>query len=204
MGKEAKQFGRSCEGAKLGEICKSFISIDCGIPEGSDYKNPETTISYTSDAGYTDAGTNYNISSAYYTSDNSVLSDLRSFPQGIRNCYTLPQDKGNKCLIRAIFMYGNYDSKNQPPQFALYVDGDKWHTVRFDDASDVVRVEIIHNIPAMTAYIHFCLVDIGHGTPFISALELRQLNNSMYHTQSGSLKRITRRDFGLTADEIVR
>lgn len=101
-------------------------------------------------------------------------------------------------------MYGNYDSKNQPPQFALYVDGDQWHTVRFDDASDIVPVEIIHNVPATTAYIHVCLVDIGHGTPFISALELRQLNNSMYQTQSGSLKLFSRIDFGLTADVRVR
>ncbi|KAF7115916.1 hypothetical protein RHSIM_RhsimUnG0045800 [Rhododendron simsii] len=132
------------------------------------------------------------------------LSDVRSFPQGIRNCYTLPQEKGNKCLIRALFMYGNYDLKNQPPEFALYLDGDQWHTVRFDDASHVVRVEIIHNIPATTAYIHVCLVDIGRGTPFISALELRQLNNSIYQTQSGSLKLFSRLDFGLTADTRVR
>ncbi|KAI8544541.1 hypothetical protein RHMOL_Rhmol08G0305200 [Rhododendron molle] len=181
-----------------------FISIDCGIPEDSYYKDKNTTISYTSDAAYTDAGTNYNISSEYYKSGPPVLSDLRSFHQGIRNCYTLPQDKGNKCLIRATFMYGNYDSKNQPPQFALYLDGVQWHTVRFNDASHFVRVEIIHNVPATTAYIHVCLVDTGDGTPFISALELRQLNNSMYQTQSGSLKRISRLDFGLTADKIVR
>ncbi|KAG5537816.1 hypothetical protein RHGRI_025057 [Rhododendron griersonianum] len=182
-----------------------FISIDCGISEGSYYKDKETTIYYTSDAGYTDAGTNYNISSAYYKSGTPMqLSNLRSFPQGIRNCYTFPQDKGNKCLIRATFMYGNYDSKNQPPQFALYLDGDQWHTVRFDDASDVVRVEIIHNVPATTAYIHVCLVDTGHGTPFISALELRRLDTSIYKTNSGSLKLFTRVDVGSTTNETVR
>ncbi|XP_058180841.1 putative leucine-rich repeat receptor-like serine/threonine-protein kinase At2g19230 isoform X4 [Rhododendron vialii] len=188
-----------------GQDQSGFISIDCGIPEGSDYKDESTTISYTSDAAYTDAGTNYNISSAYYNTGTSMrLSDVRSFPQGIRNCYTLPQDKGNKCLIRALFMYGNYDSKNQPPEFALYLDGDQWDTIMFDDASDVVHVEIIHNVPTTTAYIHVCLVDTGRGTPFISALELRQLNNSIYQTQSGSLKLFSRKDFGLTEDERVR
>ncbi|KAF7136040.1 hypothetical protein RHSIM_Rhsim08G0229800 [Rhododendron simsii] len=182
-----------------------FISIDCGIPKGSDYKDKDTTIAYTSDAAYTNAGTNYNISSAYYESGTpGQLLDLRSFPQGIRNCYTLPQDGGNKCLIRATFMYGNYDSKNQPPQFALYLDGDQWDTIMFDDASDVVQAEIIHNVPATTAYIHVCLVDTGRGTPFISALELRQLNNSIYQTQSGSLKLFRRKDFGLIADDKVR
>ncbi|KAE9467885.1 hypothetical protein C3L33_00206, partial [Rhododendron williamsianum] len=148
-----------------------------------------------------DAGTNYNISSAYYKSDTPMqLSNLRSFPQGIRNCYTLPQDKGNKCLIRATFMYGNYDSKDQPPEFALYLDGDQWHTVRFNDASDVVRAEIIHNVPATSAYIHVCLVNTGRGTPFISALELRQLNNSIYQTHSGSLKLFNRIDVGSTTE----
>ncbi|KAI8544544.1 hypothetical protein RHMOL_Rhmol08G0305500 [Rhododendron molle] len=182
-----------------------FISIDCGISKGSDYNDETTTISYTSDAEYIDAGTNYNISSAYYKSGTPMqLSNLRSFPQGIRNCYTLPQDKGNKCLIRATFMYGNYDSKDQPPEFALYLDGDQWHTVRFDDASDVVRAEIIHNVPATSAYIHVCLVNTGRGTPFISALELRQLNNSIYQAHSGSLKLFNRIDVGSNTDKIVR
>ncbi|KAI8544547.1 hypothetical protein RHMOL_Rhmol08G0305600 [Rhododendron molle] len=101
-------------------------------------------------------------------------------------------------------MYGNYDSKDQPPEFALYLDGDQWHTVKFDDASDVVRAEIIHNVPATSAYIHVCLVNTGHGTPFISALELRQLNNSIYQTHSGSLKLFNRIDVGPTTDKIVR
>ncbi|KAK7837762.1 putative lrr receptor-like serine/threonine-protein kinase [Quercus suber] len=38
-----------------------FISIDCGIPEGSSYKDGATEINYTSDSTFTDTGVNGNI-----------------------------------------------------------------------------------------------------------------------------------------------
>ena len=44
----------------------------------------------------------------------------------------------------------------------------------------------------------------GMGTPFISALELRKLNASMYETQSGSLALARRLDIGSTSNDIVR
>ncbi|XP_058180842.1 putative leucine-rich repeat receptor-like serine/threonine-protein kinase At2g19230 [Rhododendron vialii] len=192
-----------------GQDQSGFKSIDCGISEGSDYKDKETTIFYISDAGYIDTGTNRMISSDYISADSyRRLSSLRSFPDGIKNCYTfyLAQAGGDKYLIRASFKYGNYDSNNQPPEFALYLDGDHWHTIRFKyyPSDDYVRVEIIHNVPATTAYIHVCLVNIRLGTPFISALELRQLNNFIYQTNSGSLKLFNRIDVGSTTKKTVR
>ncbi|KAH7867191.1 hypothetical protein Vadar_030250 [Vaccinium darrowii] len=181
----------------------SFISIDCGY-NGSDY-NDYGTISYTSDEGCVDTGTNYNISPDYALS--LQRSNLRSFPKGIKNCYTIKseQAKGNKYLIRAIFTYGpygNYDSKNDPPEFDLYLDGDHWTTIKIEAASDNLFAEIIH-VPA-TAYIHVCLVNTGLGTPFISALELRPLNNSIYQVEHGSLKLFTRIDVGSTTNDTVR
>ncbi|RVW52010.1 putative leucine-rich repeat receptor-like protein kinase [Vitis vinifera] len=85
--------------------------------------------------------------------------NVRSFPEGAKNCYTLrpQQGKDHKYLIRASFMYGNYDSKNQLPVFKLYV-----------------------------------------------ALELRQLNNSIYTTQSGSLILFRRLDIGSKTSQTVR
>ncbi|KAG5537820.1 hypothetical protein RHGRI_025058 [Rhododendron griersonianum] len=189
-----------------GQDQSGFISIDCGISEGSDYTDENTTISYNSDVGYIDTGTNHNISSDYMSADVSRrLSNLRSFPDGIKNCYTIHQAQagGDKYLIRASFMYGNYDSKNQPPEFELYLDGDQWHTIRFN-ASDFVRAEIIHNVPATTAYIHVCLVNTGLGTPFISGLDLRRLDTSIYKTNSGSLKLFNRIDLGSTTNKTVR
>ncbi|KAH7866404.1 hypothetical protein Vadar_019960 [Vaccinium darrowii] len=182
-----------------------FISIDCGIPEGSNYTDKVTNISYTSDAGYVDTGTNHSISSVYLRAAASrQLYALRSFTKGIKNCYTIKlaqADQGNKYLIRAIFMYGNYDFQNEPPVFELYLDGNQWDTIKFWDASDIFRTEIIH-VPA-TAYIHVCLVKNGSGIPFISALELRPLDNSTYQTESGSLKLFNRVDVGSPTDESI-
>ena len=92
-------------------------------------------------------------------------------------------------------MYGNYDSKNQPTIFKLYLGVDEWDTVNITDASDIIRKEIIH-IP-ITDYIDVCLVNAGLGTPFISVLELRQLNDLIYSpTEPGSLLLYNRWDFG--------
>ena len=125
--------------------------------------------------------------------------NVRSFPEGERNCYTLKPEKGkdNNYLIRAVFMYGNYDSKNQPPVFKLYLGVDEWETVNFNisNSNQIVRKEIIY-VPK-TDYIDVCLVNNGSGTPFISALELRQLDNSIYNkTEPGSLLLFNRWDFG--------
>ncbi|CBI36025.3 unnamed protein product, partial [Vitis vinifera] len=122
--------------------------------------------------------------------------NVRSFPEGNKNCYTLRPEggKGNKYLIRARFMYGNYDSNNHLPKFKLYLGTDEWVTVNIEDASAYIREEIIH-VPT-TDDIYVCLVNIGGGTPFISTLELRPLNNSIYdQSEQGSLLLFNRWDF---------
>ncbi|KAL6335739.1 hypothetical protein AAG906_039502 [Vitis piasezkii] len=179
---------------------EGFISIDCGIVPGSNYTDGETEIYYTSDAGFIDTGINYNVSQEYVDEDTDQhLMNVRSFPEGDKNCYTLrpAQGKNHKYLIRARFMYGNYDSKNQPPIFKLYLGVDEWVTVNMEiiEYFKIIREEIIH-IP-ITDNIDVCLVNIGLGTPFISALELRQLNDSIYSPiEPGSLLLYNRWDFG--------
>ncbi|CAA6667505.1 unnamed protein product [Spirodela intermedia] len=50
------------------------------------------------------------------------ISNLRSFPNGTRNCYTLsPVQSGDRYLIRAGFLYGNYDGRGSPPIFDLHI-----------------------------------------------------------------------------------
>ena len=99
-------------------------------------------------------------------------------------------------------MYGNYDSKNQLPEFKLHLGVEEWDTVNLTDAGTVYRREIIH-VPK-TDDIYVCLVNTGSGTPFISLLELRPLNDSTYITESGSLELVTRVDVGSTTNQVVR
>ncbi|KAK8706986.1 hypothetical protein V6N13_058055 [Hibiscus sabdariffa] len=172
-----------------GQLQTGFISIDCGSPENFNFLDPDTGISYASDGAYINTGINSNISSEYAYPNNPnlpyPLSDLRSFPNGDKNCYTLTPAAANCSLylLRASFLYGNYDGENTLPEFDLYLGVNLWSSVKFRNASDVVTTEIIGT--AVTDTISVCLVNKGTGIPFISALELRPLNNSIYGTALG-------------------
>ncbi|KAH9665561.1 protein kinase domain-containing protein [Citrus sinensis] len=181
-----------------------FISIDCGIPENANYTDSITGINYVSDASNIDTGVSHKISSEFNKEiTERQFSNLRSFPEGIRNCYTLKPDSDHeKFLIRARFMYGNYNGQDKPPSFNLMLEADVWDSVQFPDSGSIVSKEIIH-IPKRE-YIHVCLVNTDSGTPFISALELRPLPNLTYMTQSGSLSRYGRWDVGSTTNKTFR
>ncbi|RVX17214.1 putative leucine-rich repeat receptor-like protein kinase [Vitis vinifera] len=184
------------------ETC--FISIDCGVDEG--YLDNTTNIFYSSDANFIDSGENRNIS-LYFTSDifERQLKNVRSFPEGVKNCYTLQPEQGkdNNYLIRVAFWYGNYDAMDQPPEFKLYLGVEEWDSVKLNKSHDqMIWKEIIH-VPK-TDDIYVCLVNTGSGIPFISALELRALGNSIYNkTQSGSLVLFNRINFGSATNETL-
>ncbi|OWM76525.1 hypothetical protein CDL15_Pgr005489 [Punica granatum] len=122
------------------------------------------------------------------------LMNLRCFPNGTRNCYTLrpTQGKSKRYLIRASFFYGNYDTLSQTPTFDLYIDVNYWITVK--DPSNYTYEEIIYT--TSRDYIQVCLVNRGSGVPFISALELRTLDNSTYDTSAGALQTSWRYNIG--------
>ncbi|KAK7844125.1 putative leucine-rich repeat receptor-like protein kinase [Quercus suber] len=128
--------------------------------------------------------------------------DLRSFPQGIRNCYNINIMQGTKYLIRGTFFYGNYDGLSKLPQFNLHLGVNKWDTVKIENVSVVVIKELIH-VPSQN-YLQVCLVNTGLGMPFISAIELRPLNNKTYVTISGSLALFSRYDLGSLSRTVYR
>ncbi|EXC35015.1 putative LRR receptor-like protein kinase [Morus notabilis] len=125
-------------------------------------------------------------------------------PDGMKNCYTLKpaQAKGNKYLIRARFLYANYDQNGTVPTFDLFVGVNKWNTVKLTNESMITTMEIVH-IPN-TNYIFVCLVNTGYGTPFISALELRPPQNSTYRTPYASLLLFERLDIGSATNTSIR
>jgi hypothetical protein len=174
-----------------------FISIDCGSDEDS--IDMKTGIPYKSDKELVSTGIVEKVSpDSDSCGDSQPLKNLRSFPVGTRNCYTLrpEQGKNNNYLIRASFCYGNYDRKNITPIFDLYLGPNRWDTV---ESYGIVNLAIIH-VPS-TDYIDVCLVKTGDGVPFISALELRRLDNSIYHTEDGALETAWRYDIGIETTE---
>ncbi|KAK0594751.1 hypothetical protein LWI29_000124 [Acer saccharum] len=174
-----------------------FISIDCGA--SVDYNDIETSLLYVSDT-CTDTGEIHEISpdNTWINYYQQQRKNLRSFPQGTRNCYTLKLKQGgnNEYLIRAIFEYGNYDSKNQIPVFDLYIGVNRWATI--NEAKSIY--EIIH-VPSLE-YLDVCLVNIKQGVPYISVLELRPVDNSIYRKENGALSTIRRYDVGGNKDPI--
>ncbi|KAM7252662.1 hypothetical protein ACFE04_008171 [Oxalis oulophora] len=175
-----------------------FISLACGTKSDTNFTETTTGINYISDANYVEAGIGFTI-------ENSVLQqnyqqqfwNLRSFPDGTRNCYSLNLTKGDKYLIRANFLYGNYDQKNQTPEFDIHIGPNFWTTMKIEYSSTSYSVEIIHVLTS--DYLDVCLINTGLGTPFMSALELRLLPSNIYPTQSVSLQLSFRADVGSNA-----
>ncbi|KAK1684508.1 hypothetical protein QYE76_045356 [Lolium multiflorum] len=187
-----------------------FISIDCGLSEQRSYVDGTSKLPYSSDDGFIDDGSNYNVSAEYtdlaYSRLYPQVLNLRSFPgpPGRRGCYTLSSFVAgtSKYLIRATFMYGNYDGLNKPPVFDLYLGVNFWKTVNISKP-DVMDVgEVIAYIPADSVQV--CLVNTGSGTPFISSLELRPLEDTLYPLANSTqgLSLIGRYNFG--GDYLIR
>jgi hypothetical protein len=131
---------------------------------------------------------------------------VRSFGgASARNCYTVRAlVSGLKYLIRATFMYGNYDGLNRVPVFDLHVGVNYWATVNISDADTPVIVEVITVIAGDRAQV--CLVNTGYGTPFISGLNLRPLKNSLYPMANATqgLVLFSRSNLGSSDSKVVR
>ena len=113
---------------------------------------------------------------------------------------------GNKYFVRATFYYGNYDGLNKLPVFDLYLGANYWHEVKFRGSSAVNWMDIIVVAPA--DYLQVCLVNKGMGTPFISGLDLRPLESTLYPQSNSSqyivLINSNRFNMGPTDNSIVR
>lgn len=182
-----------------------FIGIDCGLAKGGDYTDDSTGMYYVSDESFIDPGlgSSQQVSSSLLRGAAAVqqYKYLRSFPGATRVCYTLrPSQLSVKFLIRASFLYGNYDGLNSIPSFDLFLGVEKWDTIVLADAATPLVKEIMH-IPSSN-YTSLCLVSTELGTPFISAIEVRPLKNNTYVTTSGSLDLLRRWNFGSTISRV--
>ena len=111
------------------------------------------------------------------------------------------QGENSNYLFQFYFYYGNYDNKNKTPKFDVYVgvnfvytldlDQDEVYTLRFFDVIHVPTSDIIY----------VCFINTGSGIPFISALELRPLDKSLYPFNIGALKDSLRYDLGTTTSK---
>ncbi|GKV01943.1 hypothetical protein SLEP1_g14449 [Rubroshorea leprosula] len=175
------------EGRKLATDRPGFISIDCGAAE--DYLDEESGIYYKSDSGFITTGENKEVQPEYAASHpqfGRMLKNLRSFPQGRKNCYNLKPEQGkdNHYLIRIYNQYGNYDARNQAPKYDLYIGVNYLLTIDLRDAVASTWYFTEGMFFSTVDTIHVCLVNTGSGVPVISGLELRVIDNAIYQTDS--------------------
>ncbi|KAL0875655.1 hypothetical protein Bca101_025360 [Brassica carinata] len=165
---------------------QGFISLDCGLPanEVSPYKEDITGLQYSSDATFIQSGKPGRIQPNLETRFLKPYTTVRYFPDGTRNCYNLGVQKGRNHLIRARFLYGNYDGLDINPKFDLYLGPNLWSTVDLHRLDNGTRREIFH-IPTSNS-LQICLVKTGETTPLISALEIRPFPNDVYDRQWSS------------------
>ncbi|XP_010462025.1 PREDICTED: probable LRR receptor-like serine/threonine-protein kinase At1g51820 [Camelina sativa] len=162
-----------------------FISVDCGSRDPP-YNEAKTGLTYTSDADLVNNGKTGRIAKEFEALADKPTLTLRYFPDGVRNCYNLNVTRDTNYLIKATFVYGNYDGLNVGPNFDLYLGPNLWTTVSTNDAIE----EIIHVTKSNSLQV--CLVKTGISIPFINVLELRPMKKNMYVTQGGSLKYLFR------------
>ncbi|XP_042510854.1 probable LRR receptor-like serine/threonine-protein kinase At1g05700 [Macadamia integrifolia] len=151
-----------------------FVSIDCG--SSSKKYTDENGITWVSDDSYIYTGENKVAQTP--NSVSKVMSTLRVFSTRKKNCYSIHFTKGTHVLVRASFYYGNYDQKSTPPSFNIQLDGNDAGDVD-TSSTDLVTYEIIYAVRSDT--INLCLAQTQpNQLPFISALEVRTLESTMY------------------------
>ena len=134
------------------------------------------------------------------------LTTVRYFPADNRKyCYTMNVRNRTRYLVRATFLYGNFDNSNVYPKFDISIGASPWSTIVVDDATTPVVEEAI--ILAAAPTLSVCLSNASTGQPFISTLELRQFNGSLYYTTDETrffLGLSARINFGAGSNDSVR
>lgn len=155
-----------------------YLSLSCG---GATSFVDSSNISWVSDAAYISTGKTTTIDYTEGASSDGV--PVRFFPdsdQG-RKCYKLPlMNVSSLVLVRAKFVYKNYDGLEEPPAFYVSLGTAITSNVTLA-TNDPWTEEFIWPVTKDT--LSFCLHNIPtHGAPVISSLEIRPLPRGAYQT----------------------
>ncbi|CAD5180145.1 unnamed protein product [Musa acuminata subsp. malaccensis] len=153
-----------------------FVSIDCG---GSETYTDYIGLVWTPDSQFI-YGEAANISVP--NENRKQYKTVRYFPADNRKyCYTFNVTIRTRYLVRTSFLYGNFDRSNVYPKFDISIGASHWSTIVIYDEKAIVTQEAV--ILASFPTVSICLSNATTGQPFISTIELRQFNGSLYHTE---------------------
>ncbi|KAJ1438657.1 Malectin-like carbohydrate-binding domain [Sesbania bispinosa] len=171
-----------------------FVSINCG---SSDSVTDSNNIRWTGDDAYIQHG----VPQQVYLGSNPLYT-LRVFPTGKKNCYSIRVPKGEKILTRASFFYGNYDNKFSPPIFDLQFDGNYWATV---NTSSYYYVDYEAIYVTKENFTSICVAQTKpNNLPFISTLEVRSLDPTLYSHVDPNHALILQWRYALGGNETIR
>ncbi|XP_072997033.1 probable LRR receptor-like serine/threonine-protein kinase At1g67720 isoform X1 [Typha latifolia] len=177
-----------------------FVSLDCG---GAEKYIDDIGLEWIPDFQFP-FGETTNISVP--NENRRQFMTVRYFPADDRKyCYTFNVTTRTRYLVRASFLYGNFDESNVFPEFDIFIGASHWSTIVIYDESTIITKELI--LLASSPTISVCLSNATTGQPFISTLELRQFNNSLYYTEHETeffLSLSARINFGAQSDDPVR
>uniref|UniRef100_A0ACD5WSQ4 Uncharacterized protein n=1 Tax=Avena sativa TaxID=4498 RepID=A0ACD5WSQ4_AVESA len=116
-----------------------------------------------------------------------VFSTLRHFPDATarKYCYTLPAVKGSRYLVRTTYFYGGFDGGADPAIFDQIVDGTLWSAVNTTETSRrgmSTYFEMVAQAQGKSMSVCLARRPDTKSSPFISTLELVNLEDSMYNT----------------------
>lgn len=134
----------------------------------------------------------------------SILSTLRYFPDtsARKYCYVIPVVKAAKYLVKTTYYYGGFDGGKEPPVFDQIVEGTKWSMVNTtEDYANGLSSYYELVVMSSGKSLSVCLARNQHtkSSPFISALEVEYLEDSVYNTTDFNkyvLSTVVRSSFG--------
>lgn len=152
-----------------------FLSLTCG---GTTNYTDSSNISWILDNEFISTGNTTTISYIEGTSSSSV--PVRFFPNSEgHNCYRLPVNNiSSLVLVRAQFVYKDYDGLGKPPSFSVSLGTAIVSTIDLRKA-DPWTEEFVW--PVDKDIVSFCLHNIpDSGAPAISSIEVRPLPQGAY------------------------
>ncbi|KAG6485946.1 hypothetical protein ZIOFF_054513 [Zingiber officinale] len=118
------------------DVC--FISLDCG---GTDEYIDDTGLEWISDSNMLHSQT---AKIAIPSESRKQYMNVRYFPANSNKyCYTLNVETRARYLVRATFLYGNFDQSNVYPKFDIYLGATYWSTIVISDAANIEIEELV-------------------------------------------------------------
>ncbi|KAK8446652.1 hypothetical protein SEVIR_9G519900v4 [Setaria viridis] len=151
---------------------------------GSDKDVQVGSIKWVQDEGFIGVG---NASAINRPNLLPLLATLRFFPDATarKYCYELPVVKGTRYLVRTTYFYGGFDGGKDPPVFDQIVDGTRWSAVNTTEnyrRGMSTYFEILAEAQGKIMSVCLARRPDTASSPFISALEVIDLDDSMYNT----------------------